>query len=392
MSAINIGEVIVANSVGVLILVILLTFRIQDKITKHLDDYLFDIMIGLAVVALIIETITFILDAHKGEWIRVLLYLTNGYLFFASSSIGFLWTLYVDYRIYHSIKRLQKILIPTGIPCLFVAILTMFDLLGAGNIFYITEQNVYIRGSFMAVPYIVLFFYYCYSVVLSTAAVKRRGCYQFFSVVYFALPCIVGTIVQGMFYGLSVGWLGVSLAFFFVQMQLQNMNASVDHLSGLYNRRYYNYFVNKVVSSRKKRVISGVMIDVNHFKSINDQFGHTTGDDAIQSLGTILSEVTTEKNTVFRLSGDEFVILSVDLQEDETTKLIDDLHRQIEAFNQSSGKPYKLSLAVGYSICETSKLNSDDFLHQMDSKMYAAKAAYYSQNDNNRRFTTLSCE
>ena len=88
---------------------------------------------------------------------------------------------------------------------------------------------------------------------------------------------------------------------------------------------------------------------------------------------------------VFRLAGDEFVIISVGIQEPETVKLIDSIHRQVELFNSSSGKPYKLYLAAGYSICETENLSSDDFLYQMDMKMYEAKAAYYSQKGKDRR-------
>ena len=120
-------------------------------------------------------------------------------------------------------------------------------------------------------------------------------------------------------------------------------------------------------------------MDVNYFKSINDQYGHTMGDDAIRSIGKILSEATTEENTAFRLAGDEFVIISVNSQEEETLQLIDTVTQRIETFNRTSGKPYKLSLAMGYAICETENLNSDAFLHQMDMKMYEAKALYHSQ-------------
>ena len=127
------------------------------------------------------------------------------------------------------------------------------------------------------------------------------------------------------------------------------------------------------------------MMDVNHFKSINDQYGHTVGDDAIRSIGRILSEATTEHSIAFHLSGDEFVIISSEGQAQETEYLMERIRQQVEQFNATSNKPYQLSLAMGYTICDTANLDSDTFLHRMDMKMYEAKAAYYSQSGRNRR-------
>lgn len=382
---INIGEILVVNVAGVLILFVLLLFRRRSKETKHISDRLFDAMIWITAVALVMETLSFLLDGKPGMLIRVLQYLINGYLFLGSFAVGMLWVLYVDHHIYHSIKRMRKLLNFVAVPFLLIAVLVVFDLFGAGNLFSITEENVYVRGRLMVISYIILFSDYAASIVLAVVAVKRRGHVQFFPIHYFVLPCVVGTIAQVMNYGLSIGWFCVSLAFMFSQMQLQNLNAFVDDLSGLYNRKYYSYFISKLEKSRNNKTVSGIMLDVNHFKNINDKYGHTTGDDAIRSIGMILSEVTTESNMVFRLAGDEFVIISVGIQEPETVKLIDSIHRQVELFNSSSGKPYKLYLAAGYSICETENLSSDDFLYQMDMKMYEAKAAYYSQKGKDRR-------
>lgn len=122
------------------------------------------------------------------------------------------------------------------------------------------------------------------------------------------------------------------------------------------------------------------MIDVNHFKAINDQFGHTAGDDAIRALGGILSEITTERNTAFRLSGDEFVLLSADLSREDTEHLIRELQAAVKRFNDRGEKPYQLSLAVGYSVFSTENFDSDQFLHQMDMRMYADKAQYHSEH------------
>lgn len=378
---INYAEMLVANATGISILFILLLFRFRSREQKQLADQLYDLMVAITFGALLLETLTFFIDGCPGSVFRVLQYASNGYLFLASSSVGMLWAFYADYRVFHSLKRLYRRLIPLGLPFLMIVVLVLLDFFGMGNLFSINSDNIYVRGQLLFLSYVVVFYYYIYSIVVTVSAVQHKGYVQFFPVLYFILPCILGTIVQGLFYGLSVGWLGVSLAFFFVQMQLQNFNAFVDDLSGLYNRRYYNYLLDKAVESRGVKSVSGIMIDVNHFKSINDQYGHTAGDDAIRSLGSILSEITTERNTAFRLSGDEFVLLSPDLSREDTEKLVWELQTAVERFNSRGEKPYKLSLAMGYSICPTENFDSDRFLHQMDMQMYAAKAQYHAEHE-----------
>ena len=382
---INLNEILVANITGMVVLFVLMLLRVENKTEKNAGDYLFELMIWLTFGALVLEVVSFLIDGKPGKLVRLLQYLTNGYLFTASCGVGLAWVLFVDYQIYRSLSSLRKRFFQF-LP-LFISIVGMIlcDLFGAGLIFSVTEENVYVRGHRALMPYLVLFFYYGSSIFLAIYAVRYRGHVQFFPIHYFITPGLVGTITQGLFYGLATGWFSVSLALLFIRMQLQNRNAYVDDLSGLYNRKYYLYFVGKIRNSKKCKTVSGIMVDVNHFKSINDQFGHTMGDDAIRSIGEILSEITTEKNVAFRLSGDEFVIISTEAQQQETEELMESLRKRVEQLNASASKPYQLSLAMGYTLCDTADLDSDAFLHRMDMKMYEAKAAYYSQSGRNRR-------
>lgn len=382
---INMQEIVIVNTAGVLILVLSLLSRIESNQEKHFSDHLFDTMIGITIGALVVETLTFMLDGRPGALVHSLQYLLNAYLFLASCGVGTLWVLYVDHRIYHSLKRIQKRLIPVVAPFVLIVVLIACDLFGAGFLFSITEQNVYLRGKLVMLPYIILFCDYCISLVLAVLAIKRSSHVQFFPVPYFVIPCLIGTVVQGLCYGVAAGWFCVSLAFMFVQLQIYNQNAFVDDLSGLYNRKYYSYVIRKLAGSKKNKIISGIMIDVNHFKSINDQFGHTTGDDAIQNIGKLISEVTAERDMAFRHAGDEFIIVSTVEHKQDVEQLIDALKQKVEEFNATSGKPYQLSLAMGYALCEAAELDSDKFLHQMDIKMYEEKNAYYSQEGRDRR-------
>ena len=381
---INIQEIVIVNLTGAILFLILPFLRLKSKEYMHFGDYLFNLMSWVSFGALIIEIFTFLIDGRYGVMWRILSYLFNGYLFLASSGVGMLWILFLDYTIYHSLKRLRQHIVPIIIPFLLVAVLVVLDMFGTGNIFYITPDNVYVRGPLVSISYIVMFLYYAYSFILAIIAAKNNAHIPF-PLHYFVLPCVFGTLFQGIHYGITIGWFCVSIAFMLIQMQVKNLNAYVDDLSGLYNHQYYNYYIDKIVRSGKCRTLVGIMMDMNHFKSINDQYGHMMGDDAIRNLGNILTRISTEHITAFRLSGDEFAIISDNLSEQETKQLIDSLMKEIDSFNTKNEKPYTISLAIGYVLYDNSEFNSDAFFHQMDKKMYESKSAYYSQHPNNRR-------
>lgn len=120
LSKIVIEEVLVANSVCLLVIIVSMLSRIEIKKEKHLSGKFFESIVGLTFFALIAETVTFLLDAKPGIIAHILQYLTNAYLFLASSCIGILWVLFVDSRIFHSIIRIKKWLIVLLIPYLYL--------------------------------------------------------------------------------------------------------------------------------------------------------------------------------------------------------------------------------------------------------------------------------
>lgn len=382
---INLEEILFVNATGVAILIALMLLRVENHEAKRLDDYLFSALEYLTFIALVAETVSFLIDGVPGPVIHVLQYVVNGGLFLCSCGVGLVWVLFVDYEIYHSLKRVKRRVFQFLPLLILVTGMVAADLFGAGLIFSVGADNVYVRGNWVMVPYLVLFFYYGFSIFAALWAVNHDGHVQFFPIHYFVTPALLGTIVQGLCYGLAAGWFSLSLALMFIRMQLLNRNAFVDDLSGLYNRKYYLYFIGRLRNSRKCKTISGIMLDVNHFKSINDQFGHTMGDDAIRNVGQILAQITTEREIAFRLAGDEFIVISQGASEEETLRVMNSIQEKLGQFNAASGKPYQLYMAMGCTQCDTAGLDSDAFLRRMDTKMYEAKAAYYSQQEKGRR-------
>ena len=92
------------------------------------------------------------------------------------------------------------------------------------------------------------------------------------------------------------------------QTDIHHLVGLKDSLTGLFNRKYYQYYVNK-----NKRQIQGyIMLDVDHFKLINDTKGHDAGDAKLVKLADFLKTIPSECK-VFRYAGDEFVITVTDV-------------------------------------------------------------------------------
>lgn len=373
-------EIIVANAVGLLVLIIYLLSRIEIRKERHLSLKIFDGMVWVIFIALIAETITFLLDKKPGALVNFFQYLTNAYLFLASSCVGILWVLFVDIRIFRSIGRVKRWLKVLIIPYAILVLFIILDLFGMGIIFTITEANQYARGKFVSLSFTFVFICYWITLILAILAVKRNGHIRFFPVHYFVIPSLIGTLVQGIFYGLSVGWSLTSIALLFVQLHISNQNAYEDELSGLYNRKYFVWMVEKLTRSTKNRTIGAIMIDINQFKRINDKWGHSVGDNAIRSIGWLLANISTANITAFRTGGDEFVVLLLDGTEADIEKLRLTINERISEFNETAEKPYKLSVSMGASTTNTSGTSLDLFFHELDRQMYEEKVLYDTKN------------
>ena len=100
-----------------------------------------------------------------------------------------------------------------------------------------------------------------------------------------------------------------------------------DPLTGVFNRRYFNQVIEHEIprSQRYDHPVGFLMIDVDHFKEINDQYGHQVGDDVLQAVARILQEQGRGSDVVVRYGGDEFLLLLI-----ETNGETDDVRRRIQ--------------------------------------------------------------
>lgn len=369
----NLPEVLVANGTGAALVIFLFCLRVRTGESKLRAMQLFDWMLLATLVAQIAETICFLIDGKPFPGGRELQYLLNTLCTAVSPFLGLCWCLFVDYRIYRSMRH-QKVKLRLFIPYIVCMGILLVNLCGTGIVFSVSQDNMYSRGPLNFVFYIVVALYYAQSIDISVRAKREGQTINFFPVGVFLVPCLVGTVLQLLCYGMAFCWLAVAMALVFVHIQLQNSDTFVDEMSGLFNRKYLNYYLHQAKKTGNKN-LHGIMVDVNDFKLINDTYGHAAGDRAIQETGTILSSALPEGGIAMRMGGDEFVVLLSKSSDAQAAQTRQNILENVEHFNKVTDAPFRLSLSTG--VARFNGANVEEFLSELDRSMYMEKKRYH---------------
>ena len=155
--------------------------------------------------------------------------------------------------------------------------------------------------------------------------------------------------------------------------------ANTDALTGCYNRRFlYEIAEHELEQHRRYKLpLSLLYIDIDHFKAINDTRGHTTGDEVLKTLGTILMELTRQADYVFRWGGDEFIVL-LSTSEPEAKNKANQIR---QAFLESAivtKLPDGVDLSIGCVHVPPDTKDFDPLIDQADKEMYRRKRALAS--------------
>ena len=252
------------------------------------------------------------------------------------------------------------------------------------NLFYplvfSNSDGVYRRGPAYIVFYLFVSFYIVDSMVLYVRCRKKIGTLKLFPVQVCLVPIINGLVMQIFFKEIYITWTSVVIAVAGIMTALKNELIFIDRLTGLYNRAYLTY-LQQEAQKKKSEPIAGIMIDLNGFKQINDNYGHSEGDAALILVAELLRKAFCEYGIVTRYAGDEFVVMLHTTDEQLITDLIARAKDIFEEENKTNDKPFQLSASMGYAISDLSKETIDDFMNRIDKLMYQNKLAYYEKND-----------
>ena len=121
----------------------------------------------------------------------------------------------------------------------------------------------------------------------------------------------------------------------FKSQQALEKLAITDSLTGLFNRSQLSETLTQEMerSKRYKQTFGFMVIDIDYFKSINDEYGHAQGDQALRQVAEVLSNSIRDTGTIIRWGGEEFVVIALEVDESSLTLHSDKLRQQVESTN-----------------------------------------------------------
>jgi diguanylate cyclase (GGDEF)-like protein len=151
-----------------------------------------------------------------------------------------------------------------------------------------------------------------------------------------------------------------------------------DELTQLLNRRGFMKQLRYSLSITRRSKVGGslMILDLNKFKEINDEYGHSAGDSLLKSIGSCLLEIVRETDVVGRIGGDEFSILMPGAGPGIVTKRINEIHNSINQLKfQWNKKNLHISISIGRCDYDSND-NENQILEVADLSMYRQKAQY----------------
>ena len=158
-------------------------------------------------------------------------------------------------------------------------------------------------------------------------------------------------------------------------VKLQKM-ADTDFLPGLMNRRAFLAVADDAVEfcRRYKRGMATLMIDIDHFKKINDTHGHAAGDDAIKRIAEIINQSIRTTDKAARFGGEEFVVLLREIDQETALLLADRIRRSIEEETIRHGEiAFPATVSIGVAINAEGDRDVQDMIERADQGLYVAK-------------------
>ena len=152
--------------------------------------------------------------------------------------------------------------------------------------------------------------------------------------------------------------------------------SNIDGLTGLYNRRCFNNMIEQKISeaSRTKVQLSMIMLDIDFFKKVNDNYGHKAGDDVIRFISKTIKNSIRKVDFAARYGGEEFVILLYSTTIDAAANIAEKIRNIVNNSSvNADGSPLNITISLGVSSYPMPSMSADDLVKNADTALYYSK-------------------
>ena len=154
--------------------------------------------------------------------------------------------------------------------------------------------------------------------------------------------------------------------------------ADTDGLTGLFNRRYFDALLGRELqrTERYKTPLGLVLLDIDHFKSVNDNYGHSMGDEVLRNVSRVVTSSVRVTDSVARYGGEEMAIVFTQTTAQGVSEVTERLRQRLADFaHECLGNSLKVTASFGISVCDGRGLtpNAKELIVRADRALYRAK-------------------
>lgn len=371
------------NLVCILIL-LLLSIKVKKSMFLQEQRHLFYLVMVSNILFLLLDAVWIFINNNVFAITIYVNWLLNSCYYILSGILGLLWFMYSETVQESKLVREKRYQLISLIPITVLVILTLISL-KTGWLFYIDSDNIYHRGPAYIIQLVSSYGYVIFTAIKALYLSFHTEDYQrkkdLRTLFTFVIPTLIAGSLQVISSVFPILCIGNTFGILYVYVTLQEQLVSVDPLTKLNNRnQLFQYLSSKMAHVNENKILYLLMMDIDYFKSINDQYGHVEGDKALKTVAGCLIKACSNKHYfISRYGGDEFIIICELDQGDSVALLCDSIHNHLENVNT----PYKLSLSIGYASYTDTFKNQQDFIAKADAELYKVKKQRKG-NSNNR--------
>jgi len=152
-------------------------------------------------------------------------------------------------------------------------------------------------------------------------------------------------------------------------------DSTIDPLTKVHNRKVMEEFICQNIEQAKRDEIpfSVIMLDIDHFKSFNDKYGHTVGDFVLTEFASILKDLSRKYDTVFRYGGEEFLVLLPRTDKKDAFRIAERMRRKVES-HQFKMEKKELYVTMSAGVAEShGEMTAKKVIKDADDKLLSAK-------------------
>jgi len=366
-----------SNILGILVLIILHLF-VKLSTIKTFSKKLIKLMIYAVTASLVVEPFSWILDERQFAGAFLLNHLFNFLLYLLAPVLAGLFMSYLDYRIYRNPSRIYEKRFYQQMTLISVMILLVNLWI---PIYYRIDPvtNQYDgRGPIKWFHYVMVLGFYGYMLYFLYQVKDKLSKNEILMfILLFILP-VIGMVISIFEPTFHLGWSSLVIGLLGIYVFLETTPSEEDVLTKVYNRKSFESYVEYLEDSK---IPYGLLIlDLNGFKQINDEYGHQKGDDVLTKFSALLREVFLKDGFVARLGGDEFAVILME-DEPEVPLHMKELKNKLKELEDPVMG--NVSFSYGYES-KTAAKPMREMYRKADQKMYQYKDLYRKEMKDSR--------